>query len=422
MDRVLLVSADAHAGLPTPDYRPYLEREYHEQFDSWMAEGHRLLRTAEDNLQRMSEAGGAVSQEALDEMRARREFATIPDSTRRLKELEQDGIVAEVIYPDITGNIPPFSSHFAGPLGARSKRVPIELKLAGERAHNRWIAEFCAPNAERELGLALVSFADVDVAVAEVRRAADAGLKGILLSEGVVDGETALYDASFEPLWSTCEEAGIAVHSHGGTGCPDYPWSDPVTPWFVYSELHFFAHRPLWWMIWGGVLDRHPALRLIFAEQGAEWVVDALARMDYQYEGRGGRRADGRHVLPLKPSEYWARQCFVVCSLEFSKTEADRRNEIGVASMLFGTDYPHQEGTWGYTLPYLRRTIGASGMSEGDARAILGTNAAEAYGMDTALLAPLVERIGPTVDQVLTASGDPLPEYLEMRLTRPSYV
>jgi predicted TIM-barrel fold metal-dependent hydrolase len=421
MDRVLLVSADAHAGLPTPDYRPYLESRYYDAFDAWMKEGHRLIQTAEENLERMREAGGAVSQDVVDEMRARREFATMPDSAQRLKELEQDGIVAEVIYPDITGNIPPFSSHFAGPLGARSKRVPIELKLAGERAHNRWIAEFCKPNLEREVGLVLLSFADVDTALAEVQAAADAGLKGVLLSEGVVDGDTPLYDQSFEPLWSACEEAGMVIHSHGGTGCPDYPWADPVTPWFVYSELHFFAHRPLWWMIWGGVLDRHPNLKLVFAEQGAEWVVDALARMDYQYAGRGGRRADGRHVLPLKPSEYWARQCYVVCSLEFSKTEADRRAEVGVGSMLFGTDYPHQEGTWGHTLPYLRRTIGASGMPESEARAILGTNAAECYGLDIDALAPLVAKLGPTVADVLTPSTEPLPEHLEMRMNRPAF-
>ena len=113
-------------------------------------------------------------------------------------------------------------------------------------------------------------------------------------------------------------------------------------------------------MIWGGVLQRHPKLRVVFTEFGSSWVAGALVNMDYTYEGSYLRR-DVHSVLPHKPSEYFARQCFLGSSI-FSRAEVGARHEIGIDKMMLGMDYPHHEGTWAAgpgTLAYIQATIGA---------------------------------------------------------------
>ena len=93
----------------------------------------------------------------------------------------------------------------------------------------------------------------------------------------------------------------------------------------------------------GEIAERHPGLKLVFTEQTADWVPDVLVRMDDIYEKFGPNM--GHWGLPLKPSEYWSRQCFVGSSLT-TRRETDRKDAIGVPNIMWGTDFPHQEGTF----------------------------------------------------------------------------
>jgi hypothetical protein len=109
-------------------------------------------------------------------------------------------------------------------------------------------------------------------------------------------------------------------------------------------------------------------------------------------------------VLKLSPSEYFDRQVYLGSSL-FSKIECERREEIGVGKMLLGTDYPHHEGTWGAgpgTATYYQATLGAARVPAADARRMMGGNAIDVFGLDRDKLATIAERIGPTMDQILT--------------------
>lgn len=150
-DRYTVISADCHAGADLLDYRPYLDKRYHDDFDVWAAT---YVNPHEDLLADSADRNW--------------------NSARRLAELESDGIVAEVVFPN---TIPPFfpsSSLMAPPATAED----FERRWAGLRAHNRWLADFCAAAPGRRAGVFQILLGDVDEAVREIRWAAAAGLKG----------------------------------------------------------------------------------------------------------------------------------------------------------------------------------------------------------------------------------------------------
>ena len=154
-----MVSSDCHAGAPMDVYRDYLESRWHDEFDEW----------AKTYVNPWSD---------LQAETASRNW----DSALRLAELEADGVVAEVLFPN---TIPPFFP--SGLLSAHlpSERREYERRFAGIRAHNRWLADFCAEAPGRRAGIAQIFLNDVDDAVAEIRWAAEAGLTGGILLPGI---------------------------------------------------------------------------------------------------------------------------------------------------------------------------------------------------------------------------------------------
>ena len=172
-ERYLVVSTDGHAGLPPHEYRDYLDPQYRERFDE-------VLQA--EIAQRQEREKTFLIKEYNEKWRAGNvgKLAAAWDSDLRTQVMDEDGVAAEVIFPDgITEmNAPPFG---AG-LGLKPWGVEPELQWAGARAHNRWIAEFCRKDPLRRVGLAIVPMLyDVDAAVAEVIWAHDNGLQGILI-------------------------------------------------------------------------------------------------------------------------------------------------------------------------------------------------------------------------------------------------
>jgi predicted TIM-barrel fold metal-dependent hydrolase len=179
------------------------------------------------------------------------------------------------------------------------------------------------------------------------------------------------------------------------------------------TEAYWWAARPLWALILGGVFERHPTLRYVLAENGAWWVPDIVAKMDEKFLGGHNTRKMGdafRQTISMKPSEYIDRNCFFAASTP-GVEDVGRRHEVGIGNLLWGNDFPHPEGTFPYTRELVRRRF--KDVPRDECRAILGHNAVDLYGVDTAALAPLVERIGPLVEEI---HGDtPLQEVPEDR-------
>jgi len=392
-DRYLLVSSDGHAGPPAALYRDYLDERHHPQFDAHQAE----LGVIQDLQQAMNKD----FREAWESETGDGGLLAAYDSDARNERLDGEGVAAEVLFPDAdvlgTGRVAasPFGSGLGNPTGCDG-----ELMFAGARTHNRWLADFCAKEPHRRIGVGVVPVTvDVDAAVTEVHEVADRGLRGVLIPTRWFD-EPAYLDPRYEPFWAAVEERGLVLHTHSGAGPTDY---DPLLPgaMAVYAtEAYWWAARPLWVLLWGGVFDRHPDLRYVVAENGAWWVPDLVTKMDEKFLGGHNTRKMGdafRQTISMEPSAYIDRNCFFAASTP-GVEDVGRRHEVGVGNLLWGNDFPHPEGTFPYTRELVRRRF--KDVAHDECRAILGENAAALYGVDPAALAPVVERIGPRVDEI----------------------
>ena len=389
-DRYLLISSDCHAG-PLPEQaRGYVDASHRAAFDAWLADVEGQQR------RRAEHTGEAIyGDEALGDFAAESKVAGggmdgAWDSKRRVGELEQDGIVAEVIFPG-------GSMHTVSPFGSGLMTYQFEQDAAlwaeGCRAYNRWLADFCAEAPGRRAGVGLVTVEDVGAAVAELRWLREHGVFGGIALPNGTNGQPLYNHPRYEPLWAACAELAMPVHTHSGW-TPNYG-NHPGSLGIFLQEISWWAHRALWLLIWSGAFERHPGLRLVMTEQGVDWVPSALAEMDRNHAMPMFRQL--RRTLPLRPSEYYERQVFLGASF-LDEGAAAARHEIGVGKLLWGSDYPHIEGTWPHTAERLRQVF--AGVPRGEVALMLGGNALRVYGFDAAALEPLAARCGPPVDSI----------------------
>jgi predicted TIM-barrel fold metal-dependent hydrolase len=311
-----------------------------------------------------------------------------------------------VIFPN---TVPPFypQTQFFVPPPPRS-REEYEHRWAGLKAHNRWMVDFCNELPGRRAGIAQIMLDDIDDAVAEIQWVAQSGLTGGVLVPGIPPGseKAPLYSSNYDPIWRTCEQLGVVVNCHSGAGVPEYV-NDPVARAILLKEVTWFANRNLAHLIYGGVFERHPDLKVAFTEQGSAWVVNELATLDSTIlvmdEDKSAQHFFGGdemvHRLRKLPSEYFARNCYLGSS-PLRLPECQMRYQIGVDRIMWGNDFPHIEGTYPHTMDAIRFVF--AGVPEPEIRAMLAGNAAEVYRFDLDALQPIVDRFGPTIDEIAT--------------------
>ena len=389
MEPLVVVSSDCHAGLPPEQYRSYVSPQYRETFDVALP-----IQLAE--VEKMARKFLVADINADWRQGRERALSGAWDHDERLRVLDGDGIAGEIIFPDgITEmNMPPFGAGLSLPTDSR---IVPELQWEGARAHNRWLAEFCAMAPERRAGVALAPICwDVDEAVREIRWVREHGLRGILIPS-MWGRQPAYHDPRYEPIWSACEDLGVVVHLHSGAA-PMEDYGDHLGMMGIYiTEVVWWAVRPLTFLIWGGVFERHPKLRLAITESTTVWVPEALALMDQRYSEThySAKLGDYRSHLTMKPSDYFHRNVMLGASC-MPRREAEMRHQIGVPNIMWGSDYPHPEGTWPHTREQMRETF--RGLPEAELRAMLGGNAVRVYGFDADALARVAERIGPRLE------------------------
>jgi predicted TIM-barrel fold metal-dependent hydrolase len=377
--RYTLISSDCHAGGNHQQYRSYLESRYQDDFDAWRGRYKNPFRDLQDD------------------GRSRNW-----DTARRDGDLDAEGVVAEVVFPN---TVPPFF-----PTGVVIAPAPrpeeLAIRLVGIRAHNRWLADFIAASPDRRVGLGQIFLNDVDEAIKDVRWCKAHGINGVLLPGVSPDTPwiDPLFSPAYDPLWAVCQELDMPVtHHSGGSGLPDYP-DTPIRNLLFVMETGFFCNRALWHLLWSGVFERFPQLKLVLTEQGAGWVPDVLRRMDglhaQMVRGRIGELGvPAEAVLPRSPSEYFRSNVWIGASFP-SPREAARFHTIGIDKIMWGSDYPHNEATFPYNRESLRRSF--ADWTEADLRKIFAATAAHVYGFDLDKLAARAARVGPTVDEVAT--------------------
>jgi predicted TIM-barrel fold metal-dependent hydrolase len=385
-DHYIVISSDCHAGADLDTYRTYLSGGLRDEFDAWRSS----FTTTWDDLR------------ATDTPEYRRNF----DSAVRQPHLEGDGIVGEVLYPN---TVPPFAA-WLGPRGGDQDPADardLELRWAGLRAHNRWLADFCAELPGRRAGVAQIRLEDVDRAVEEIRWVSEQGLfGGILIPNPAPDSAVAqLHSPAYEPIWAECAARGLPVHTHGGAGAPDYG-DFPASSTMMFLEFGWYAFRPLVRLTMSGVLERHPDLAFVMAEAG--WMPEILRQLDFMTRliRRGGAASveqdwagDSAGGMSLLPSEYWKRQCYLGASV-MDRWICAHRQQIGLNTIMWGSDYPHTEGSHPHTRETQRHLF--ADLPPEDVALMLGRNALRAFRFDEAELRRAADRHGPTVTDIAT--------------------
>ncbi len=284
------------------------------------------------------------------------------DPHARLGDMDAEGIDVAVLYPTIG-------------LGFWGIRDP-DTAISVARCYNDWLAGYCAADPERLHGAAMVPFQSPDGAVRELRRAREQlGLCAAFVRPNPCLGRS-LVDDTYTPFWDTAEELGVAVGIHEGFQPAVPPLGSDRTPRNILV-LHAVSHTfeqmfACAQLIAAGVLDRHPELRVVFLEAGGGWVPYWLARLDHQVDAYGGYAPRMR----LRPSEYFARQCWVSFELDEAILPA-LAPFVGVDRIVWGSDYPHADSTFPGALTELRTTIAS--LPPDTQQRILSTNAAELY-------------------------------------------
>lgn len=219
--------------------------------------------------------------------------------------------------------------------------LPARLIGAFTRAYNNWLHDFCRYNSRVLQGVGLINPHAPEEMVPELQRIAEFGWKAVMLRPNPVKGRL-LSDPVYDPFWLKCEELGIAVAIHEGTHSRSpTTGSDRFQTRFA---MHACSHpmeqmMALLALIEGGVLERHPRLKVGFLEAGCGWLPYWLWRLDEEYRNLQWEVKD---TIKMNPSEYFRRQCYV--SIEPSEPYlAQVIQTIGVENLLFGSDYPHMD-------------------------------------------------------------------------------
>lgn len=216
-------------------------------------------------------------------------------------------------------------------------------QLAGgfTRAYNNWLRDFCSYNPQQLRAVGAINCHAPEEMVPELRRIAEFGWCAVYLRPNPVKGRL-LSDPAYEAFWTECEALGIAVSLHEGTHS-----RLPTTGadrFHTRFALHACSHpteqmMALLALIEGGVLDRHPQLRVGFLESGCGWLPYWLWRLDEEYKELHWEVKDN---VKMKPSEYFRRQCFI--AIEPSEPYlAEIIQYIGSDNLIFGSDYPHMD-------------------------------------------------------------------------------
>jgi predicted TIM-barrel fold metal-dependent hydrolase len=298
------------------------------------------------------------------------------DGKARVALLDEIGVWAQIIYPNIMG----FGGH-------KAAMVDAELRLATVKIFNDGMAELQAESGDRLCPMAMLPWWDVKEAVRETERAIGLGLKGVNINSdpqssrlAEIEGLPDLGDPHWDPLWEICQDKNVPVNFHigaseqamdfiGHQGWPSLPHK--LQMGLAGAMVFFNNGRTLGNLIYSGVLDRYPGLQFVSVESGIGWIPFLLEALDNQYT-----EMTHRDRLQLMPSEYFQRN-FYGCFWFEREDIAHVVRRVGVDRVMFETDFPHP--TCLYPIDNLREAL--PDLTDEEWGKVMGQNAARLYNI-----------------------------------------
>ena len=311
------------------------------------------------------------------------------DPAKRLTELAVDDIEQAVVYP----------TQFLGLASLKD----ADFAAAQAMAYNRWVAEYCSHAPDRLFGIAAVPQQDISRAVEVLEQVRDMGLVGVFLRPNPSVEGTWLCDEMYEPLWAKLAELEMTVGLHPflvpdmpgsvrslglgnfvAPGAVENPGNDPDDQGFGMKNIFFTQalgnpfdmQIAMAMLICGGVLERHPSLKVIFLEANGGWIVPFLERLDHHHE-------IFRWEVPqmkMKPSEYFKRQCWISFDPDESTLRMTAESPlVGAERIIWASDYPHPDAKIPGVVDELREAM--EGLDAAAQERIFGLNAIDLYSL-----------------------------------------
>src|SRR5881398_1724797 len=286
------------------------------------------------------------------------------DPHARIVDMDADGIDAAFLYPSL--------GLFAGAV------ADPELAAAMCRAYNRWLADYCRPYPDRLFGVAMLPLHSVELTIQEMHFAREElGMRAGFIRPNPYNNKM-LHHPDYEPFWRAAEELDMAIGIHEGSSL-NMP-TVGVDRFEGRGAQHIISHTMEMMLacmsvIWGGVCERHPKIRIAFLESGGGWIAPWLDRMDRHFDDQGFNDSG----LKTRPSELFRRNCWI----SFEPVEGSLKvlaDYIGPHKILWATDYPHPDGFFPGAPDMVRKQLeGASALTK---QQVMAEGAQSFYGLN----------------------------------------
>ncbi|MGH7816416.1 MAG: amidohydrolase family protein, partial [Candidatus Binatia bacterium] len=288
-----------------------------------------------------------------------------------LDDMDLDGVKMEVLYPSMARNF----------YSLKGEETP--LQKAGLIAYNDWLLDYCAVAPKRLLGLCLLSALDVDWSLEEMKRCAKRGHKGVVLPSALPEGMS-YSDPEFDSLWTLAQDMNFPIHYHVNIVQGRDRMAARLKVITKLQQGRNAVNRAILEplklitdLVFGGVLERFPKLRVVLAEYDLSWLHPFISKMDGTLQ-RARSEAPDSPTVTLLPSEVIRRQVYITF-------QEDRIGVLGAEvfdmadNYLWASDYPHGGSTW----PRSREAIESQfkGVSREVEQKIVWENAAKFYGV-----------------------------------------
>lgn len=284
----------------------------------------------------------------------------------RVIDMDRDGIDAELLFPS---------------MGLVNYLIEdAEAELISAQAYNNWLINHVKDQRDRFVPAAIIPVRDLDNALAEFKRCAELGYTAVMLPVVPCDGIPRYNEAVWDPIFAFAGEKEIPMVMHTGTGKVNIRAArGPGGALINYTRQMEDATNAIMFMVGGGVLDRNPKAKVVFAECGASWLVGLGERMDEVYNGHA-------HFINPKlsrlPSQIVKDQ--IVCAFQNDKNCVANRDAMGLETMIWASDYPHKEGTFPHSQKVIEELFSDVEISEEEKAAILGMTAAKLFKVSPA--------------------------------------
>ena len=373
MDGYRVISADSHVIEPRdlwstridPKFRdraPRIERL--EEGDWWFCDGRKVLDLSPgtqtglrfEEPEKLSRVG------RVEDVRP---GGYIPEE--HVKDMDIDGVDVSILYPTI---------------GLLLYSTPDEELLNSLfRIYNDWIGEFCSAFPKRLKGIAMLNVDDVRESVKELERCAKMGFAGALITVYPLE-ERSYNKPEYEPLWAAAQDLGIPLSLHNGTNRPgpgqlfENVEVEGRGPFIV--NLDHWVRMSLAHIIYSGVFERYPKLRVGSVEHDLGWAPYFLHTLDYNYTQRAPEFTGYRYKGDALPSDFFHNNVFL--GFQDDAFGIEVRNRIGVDQLQWGSDYPHVESTFPRSQQILEEILVSC--TEEEKAKIAGGNCARVYHLD----------------------------------------